>query len=105
MAAGGDYFHIAIFGVLNPATQAQSSSLTVDKPAKADALHPPLYQKTTDHVNSLKTHDWIELRCQCCRCPHTMQAIRPGSDSKRNRKEARNGGLLFDSRPLYARDR
>ncbi len=54
MAAGCDYFHIAILGVLNPSTQAKSSSLTVDKPAKAYALYSPLYQKTTDHSQQLE---------------------------------------------------
>src|SRR5580698_5551127 len=62
--AGGDYFHVAVFGVAHPAAQLQLAGLTVNEPAKAYALHTSLYQKMKNH--SSPDHGQF-CRCACRR--------------------------------------
>ncbi len=74
MAACGDYFDIATFGVFHPPAQAQRRCFAMHKPAKADALNSSLNKKSSNHKNSLRNEDPMQDRCQCCRCLGTMQA-------------------------------
>ena len=47
--ARGDDFHLAVFGITDPAAQLQLGSLALYKPAEADTLDAPLNKEVEDH--------------------------------------------------------
>jgi hypothetical protein len=46
---GGDDFHVAFFGVADPAAQIEFAGLAMYEPAEADALHAALNKEVKDH--------------------------------------------------------
>ncbi len=48
--AGGNHFHVAVFGVAHPAAQVELAGLALHKPAEADALHAALNEEMKNHA-------------------------------------------------------
>lgn len=54
--AGRDDFNVTVFGVADPAAKIECGGLTMDKPAKSNALHAAFDEVVVDHGV-----------CQCCK--------------------------------------
>jgi hypothetical protein len=60
----GDHFHVAFFGVSDPAAEVELAGLAVDKPAEAYALYAALNQEMKNHCFQTKVSfaDWVVER-------------------------------------------
>jgi hypothetical protein len=47
--AGGDNFHVAIFGIADPAAQVEFAGFAMHEPAEADALNSALNEEVKNH--------------------------------------------------------
>lgn len=45
----GDHFHVAVFGVADPASEVELAGLAVNEPAEAYPLHASLDEEVKDH--------------------------------------------------------
>ena len=48
--AGGDYFHVAIFGVADPSPQEEFAGFAVNEPAEANTLYAALNEEVKNHI-------------------------------------------------------